>query len=440
MTRFFELLRGADSQTRRAFVSGLASRMLCLSALPLLPRVAAAQAAGSGDEDDIPLRPATARNVIYVFLRGGMSHLDTFDPKPGARTQGPVQAIATNTDGVQVSQYFPLLARQMDKVALLSGMSSTQGAHAQGQYMMRTSYLLRGTIEHPSLGAWVHRMAGRINATLPGHVVIGGGSGIPTGGFFPPQYSALPIGDPDAGLQNSARPKGVTEERFAHRLELLQKLNDSFADRYGQRAVQGYREAYADAVRLMRSSDLVAFDIAAEPQPIRDAYGNSNFGQGMLLARRLVEHGVRFVEVVNDGWDTHNQNFDALEDKCPEIDRGLASLLADLDARGLLRETLVVLATEFGRTPDIVTERNGRNHYPQAFTCLLAGGGIKGGLRWGRTDDEGRTVVDGKVTIQDFNATIAHACGLPLEHKLHSPAGRPFTVADKGQPVLGLFA
>jgi hypothetical protein len=443
MHRFDDLLHRADAETRRDFVTGLAQRLLCLSAIPWLSGGAAAAARAPGataGDDEIRLGPATARNVIYVFLRGGMSHLDTFDPKPGARTQGPITAIATAADGVQVSEHFPLLGRQMDKVALLSGMSSTQGAHAQGQYMIRTSYLLRGTIEHPSLGAWVHRMAGRINRTLPGHVVIGGGSGMPTAGFFPPQFAALPIGDPDAGLQNSSRPKGIDEPRFARRLELLAKMNEAFESRYGQRPVRGYSEAYADAVRLMHSSDLVAFDLAAEPDELKAGYGSSNFGQGLLLARRLVEHGVRFIEVVNDGWDTHNQNFDALEDKCPEIDRGLAALLADLDARGLLRETLVVLATEFGRTPDIVPERNGRNHHPQAFTCLLAGGGIKGGIRYGRTDAEGREVVDGKVSLTDFNATIAHALGLPLEHKLYSPSGRPFTVADKGQPVLALFA
>ncbi|MGB3969945.1 MAG: DUF1501 domain-containing protein, partial [Planctomycetota bacterium] len=162
-------------------------------------------------------------------------------------------------------------------------------------------------------------------------------------------------------------------------------------------------------------------------------------GHGCLLARRLVEHGVRYVEVMSDGWDTHADNFDRLDDLLPPIDQGLAALLADLDARGLLQKTLVVLVSEFGRTPDIDQDQ-GRNHYPQAFSALLAGGGVRGGQRFGATDDEGRRVVTEPTTIQDLNATIAHACGLPLDHVLISPSGRPFKVADKGQPLTAIFA
>ena len=172
---------------------------------------------------------------------------------------------------------------------------------------------------------------------------------------------------------------------------------------------------------------------------MRTAYGDGAFGRGCLLARRLVEHGVRYVEVTADGWDTHNDNFDELEEKLPAIDRGLAALIADLDARGLLDRTLVVLATEFGRTPEI-TGNNGRNHYPKAFSALLAGGGVKRGYVHGATDAHGREVVGEPVGIQDLNATIAYALGLPLDHVVMAPSGRPFKVADKGQPVVSLFA
>ena len=173
---------------------------------------------------------------------------------------------------------------------------------------------------------------------------------------------------------------------------------------------------------------------------MRAAYGAGDaFGAGCLLARRLVEHGVRFVEVMSDGWDTHADNFDRLDDLTPAVDQGLAALLADLDGRGLLEETLVVLATEFGRTPDIDQDQ-GRNHYPKAFSCLLAGGGIRGGRTYGSTDDEGREVRDNPVSIQDFNATIAAALGLPLDKQVMSPSGRPFLVADKGQPIDELLA
>lgn len=432
-----DLFASADHLTRRGFLAGTARRLLGVAAVPALLRPLAGRDPG---DDPIPLGPATARNVIYLFMRGGMSHLDTLDPKPGAKTQGPVQAIDTSADGVRLSEYFPHLARQMHRASVVCSLQSTQGAHEQAQYLMRTSYSLRGTIQHPSLGAWVNRMAGRINPTLPGHVVIGGGNDMPSAGFLPPQYLPLPVGDAEAGLRNSQRANGVSEETLARRLAKLQTMNEAFEKEHGQRKVKAYSEVYGAAVRLMRSSDLVAFDTGLEPEAMRAAYGDDDFGQGCLLARRLVEHGVRYVEVVSNGWDTHNQNFDTLSEKCPALDRGLAALLADLDARGLLSETLVVLATEFGRSPDITRDNNGRNHYPKAFSALLAGGGIKGGVRWGKTDAEGRDVVEGAVSVPDLNATIAHALGLPRAHVLTSPAGRPFTVADKGQPILELFA
>ena len=173
---------------------------------------------------------------------------------------------------------------------------------------------------------------------------------------------------------------------------------------------------------------------------MKDAYGRNQFGQGCLLARRLIEHNVRFVEVVSGGWDTHTNNFEAMEDRCPPLDRSIATLLADLEARGLLEDTMVVFATEFGRTPDIVNNGNGRNHFPKAFSCWLAGGGIVGGRKYGKTDAKGANVVENPVSVPDFNATIAYALGLPTEHILYSPSGRPFTVAHKGKPVRALFA
>jgi len=438
-----KLIRGADLDTRRTFLSRIARTSLGVGAAATFGPRAVAQALlqdpqGTQGQEPIVLGPATAKQVIYCFMNGGMSHIDTLDPKPGKVTQGPVEAISTRADGVQLGQYLPKLAQQMDKACIISSMTSNQGAHEQAQYLMRTGYELRGTIQHPSLGAWCHRMAGRRNATLPGHVIVGGGSDAPGGGFFPPEFSPLPIGSAKDGLQNAALPRGVTESRFQRRLDMLKQLDQQFADKHKQASVDSYSQAYADAVRLMRSSDLQAFDIDQEPQSMHDAYGDSDFGQGCMLARRLVEHGVRYVEVMSGGWDTHADNFDRLETLTPAIDQGLAALLADLDARGLLESTLVVFASEFGRTPDIDQDQ-GRNHYPKAFSTLLAGGGVVGGQRYGRTDKEGREVVTTPTTIQDLNATIAHACGLPLDHVLTSPSGRPFKVADKGMAVTEIF-
>ena len=238
----------------------------------------------------------------------------------------------------------------------------------------------------------------------------------------------------------SRRPKGVSSGTADRRQQLLAKMNTEFAERFDQKDVRAYADMYEQAVTLMTSSELAAFDLTQEPDEIREAYGDNRFGQGCLLARRLVEHGVRFIEVVNGGWDTHDQNFDRMEDLCPPLDRALASLLADLEARGLLDDTLVVLATEFGRSPTIVSGRNGRNHYPKAFSGLLAGGGVRGGTVWGRTDKEGREIVENPVTVPEFNATIAHAVGLPADHIVYSPSRRPFTIANKGQPVTEVFA
>ena len=436
-----KLIRGADHDTRRTFLSGMASSLLGASAVATFgPRAIARSLQDPQDgEAPIVLGPATAKHVIYLFMNGGMSHLDTLDPKPGAKTQGPVEAIPTRADGVLLGQYLPKLAEQMDKACIISSMSSTQGAHQQAQYLMRTSYELRGTIRHPSLGAWCHRMAGRHNVTLPGHVIIGGGADTPGVRFFPPQYQPLPIGSAEDGLQNAERPRGVSESRMQRRLDMLKKLDQNFGEKHKQLSVNSYSQAYDDAVRLMRSSDLAAFDTELEPQSIKDAYGDSRFGRGCLLARRLVEHGVRYVEVMSGGWDTHSDNFDRLETLTPAIDQGIAALLADLEARGLLDDTLVVFASEFGRTPDI-DEDQGRNHYPKAFSALLAGGGIAGGQRYGKTDKEGREVDSEPTSIQDLNATIAYACGLPTDHVLKSASGRPFKVADKGMPVTEIFA
>lgn len=444
-----DLFRRSDDCCRRDFIAGAASGLLAVGSIPVLGQLAAAQdkqdKQGKGDprkappEGQFPLRPATAKSVIYLYMSGGMSHIDTFDTKPGADNQGPIESIKTNADGVLISQHFPQLAKHMDKVAVINSLQSTQGAHAQGRYFMHTSYPMRGTIKHPSIGAWLNRMAGKTNPTLPAHVGVGLGANMASAGFFESKYSPLPIGSPASGLQDSKRHSGVDEETFRRRLDRLEEMNRAFKSEFNYRKVRGYEDMYHEALDLMQSEDLAAFNINKESAELKAAYGNNQFGQGCLLARRLVEHNVRFVEVVSGGWDTHTNNFERMEDACPVVDRAIATLLADLEARGLLEETLVVLATEFGRSPEIVNNGNGRNHYPKAFSGLLAGGGIVGGRKYGKTDRRGAEVVENPVSVPDFNATIAYALGLPLDFIVHSPSGRPFQVAHKGKPVRALF-
>ena len=206
------LFHQSDEVTRRAFVSGAARTLLGLGTLPLVGRL------GFAADSPVPLRPATARNVIYLYMAGGMSHLDTFDVKPGAETQGPTESLDTNVDGIQISQHFPNVARQMDKVAVVNSMFSNQGAHTQGRYLLHTSYEQRGTIQHPSMGAWLNRMAGKSNPTLPGHVAVGSVTDTVSAGFFESRFAPLPIGDPEAGLQNSRRAKDVSRQTFDKRM------------------------------------------------------------------------------------------------------------------------------------------------------------------------------------------------------------------------------
>lgn len=384
-----------------------------------------------------------AKHVIYLYMSGGMTHIDTFDPKPDAPSEvrGPTKAIATKVDGIQLGHCMPMLAKQMDKVSLVRSLSTTQGAHEQGKYLMHTGYSPRGSVLHPSSGSWAAKLAGRISEDLPPFVLVGGGNRHPGAGFFEPNSAPLPIGDPEKGLQN-VKPRGnTTDAALKRQLEMRLELDHDFDTKFhrGQKSVRAYNDMYDSAVQMMKSKDLDAFDLSRETQVTRDAYGRERFAQGVLLARRLVERGVRFVEVEYGGFDWHADNFNQMEEKIPVLDQALGALLADLSAKGLLDSTLVVVATEFGRTPQITNDA-GRNHYPKAFSCLFAGGGVKGGHVHGKTDETASKVVEGKVGADDFNSTIAFALGIPHDKVVMSPSKRPFKMGGKqGQPIASLF-
>lgn len=434
-------LENLDLESRRAFVSGAARSFLGLGALSMLPGSAMADSASKekGTRDG-GKTGGTAKRVIYLYMSGGMTHLDTFDTKPGAETQGPCESIRTSAPGVMISEFFPRMAKQMHHVAVINSLSSNQGAHQQARYLMHTSYVTRGTIKHPDLGAWSSYFLGSGNSNLPGNVKIGGNSSGLGGGFLESKHAALPIGDPEAGLQNSTLPKGIDEERFARRMKRAKAMNQQFLARYNDKQVRAYAGMYDEAVKVMKSEDLKAFDLTQEKNEVREKYGMDRFGQACLLARRLAESGVRYIEIDNGGWDTHVDNFGRVRTKGAVLDQAMAALVSELHERDMLKDTMVVLATEFGRTPQIVTERqNGRNHYPKAFSGLLIGGGIQGGVKYGKTDSEGREVEENLVEVPDFNATIAYALGLPLDKDVFSPSRRPFRVAHKGKPITSLF-
>ncbi len=430
-----KLLRSGEI-TRRDFAAKTASSLLGVG---LLGQSMTSKSFAAFENSSKLKQVPTAKNVIYLYMSGGQTHLDTWDPKPGTATGGPTKAIKTSADGVQLAENLPLTAKQMHHGTVIRSLTSTQGAHEQGNYMMHTSYELRGTIRHPGMGAWLNVFQGGGNSTLPNYVYIGNDSRHPGAGFFPAAQAPLFVNNPESGLKNVKVQPGLTEDKFNARLKLADELDADFRGTFKHRNVKAYADMYDDAIAMMKSEDLKAFDLTDEAPDLRAAYGREAFGQGCLLARRLVERGVRFVEVSLGGWDTHNANFVSVPERCETLDKGLSSLLSDLHNRGLLKDTLIVLTTEFGRTPDI-NQNAGRDHYPKAFSAAMWGGGIKGGYIHGATDAEGREVVADKVKIEDMNATIAYALGLPLDQVIYSPSKRPFTIADKGQPLTSVFA
>lgn len=427
----------ADELTRRQFVSNAARAYLGVHLFPMLGGTLASAA-----PEKSAAKGGTAKSVIYLFMAGGISHVDTFDPKPKKKdVMGKTQTIPTKAPDVMVGHYLKNTANVMDKVCVINSMNSTQGAHEQGSYIMHTSYSMRGTIKHPALGSWVMKLGGRIHPELPGFVAVNSSPDTAGGGFLGAKYSAAMIGSPEQGLQDSHRADSVSPEDFERRLSLADRMNRQFHDKYANADVKAYEELYREAIALMNSKDLKAFDLGQESQATRDLYGSGRFAQGCLLARRLVQNGVRFVEVQLGGWDTHYDNFTGVEGRCKEFDQAYAALITDLEKTGKLQDTLVVVATKFGRTPELqAAHQDGRDHHPSAFSCLLAGGGIKGGVKHGLTDASGGKVKDGLVSVQDFNATIAYALALPYNNVIMSPTRRPFKIADKGEPVTKLFA
>jgi len=268
---------------------------------------------------------------------------------------------------------------------------------------------------------------------------VGNGNEHPGCGFLDPAVTPVPVADPTLGLENTVRPAYLSQTNFERRLALADRIDRDFKQTYKGQQIEAYNQMYKDAVRLLGSVDLEAFDIAKEPEKLRATYGDSPFGQGCLLARRLVEAGVRCVEVELGGWDMHREIFEELPEKAGQLDTAMAALLGDLDDRGLLASTLVVLGTEFGRSPQ-VNDNAGRDHHPAVFSCVLAGAGVKGGVVHGASDAQGRSPERDAVSIEDFNTTIAAASGLPYEKEFEAPNGRPFKIGGGGKPIAAVLS
>lgn len=367
----------------------------------------------------------------------GPSHLETFDPKPGTTTGGSTRAIKTRIAGIELAAGFPQLAEVTDKMAILRGMTSKEGNHQRAQYLLHTGYAPNPTITHPSLGAWVNAELGVTSAELPNFVSISGPS--MGAGFLGVQYAPFVVQNPNQSPQNIAYARNVTADRFDTRMSGLNYLEQGFHTETQDNKVKGHREVYGKAVRMMRSPRLKAFDIKEEPSAVQQAYGSSNFGKGCLMARRLVESGVRFVEVVQDGWDTHNDNFNRTNKLLANVDPAMATLIKDLEQRNLLESTLIIWMGEFGRTPRI-NGNEGRDHYPQAWNVALAGGGVRAGVVYGATDETGAKVVDKPVLVPDLFATVSTLLGMKPDKTLMTNVGRPISLTEKGKPIIELIA
>ncbi|MGC3969223.1 MAG: DUF1501 domain-containing protein [Pirellulales bacterium] len=415
---------------RRAFLAGGMGGLLSLAIPQWQARAKAAEIFNGS-------KSARPKSCILLWMNGGPSHIDTFDPKPGTATGGSFKSIKTSASGVQICEHLPQVADQAKHLAIVRSMTSKEGNHDRGQYLMHTGYAPSGTLKHPSLGAWASSELGDPNFALPNFISIRGPS--VGSGFLGVQHNPFAVQNPGRGVRNLPAAKDVDAGRFAARMEALQMLQNDFRNETRSPAPANHDAVNRKAVQLMRSPLTKAFDISAEPEAVRRAYGESDFGRGCLMARRLVEAGVRFVEVTLDGWDTHIDNFTKTSLLMRDLDPAMATLVRELDDRDLLDDTLVVWMGEFGRTPAI-SAVEGRDHYPTAWTTVLAGGGVRGGQAYGATDDAGAKVVKDAVTVPNYFATLATLLGMSPAKEAMSPVGRPIAISDGGEPIAGLIS
>lgn len=376
---------------------------------------------------------------IVLHMRGAPSQFETFDPKPDTPNGGPTKAIETAASGIRIAEGWERVAAQMNDIALIRSLTNgKEGNHDRAVYQLHTGYLQSGTVRHPTLGAVAAAELGSADFDLPHFVNIGHRSGFVGAGYLGMSYSPFAVVDPTKLPNNIELPMGIDAGRFGRRHDLLQGLESDFAANGGADVVQDHQRLYDKAKRLVLSPRLKAFDLAQEKDEVRDRYGRTEFGQGCLLARRLVERGVTFVEVESAGWDTHDDNFKRVKTLAGAVDPAFAALVADLKDRGLLEKTLVIWMGEFGRTPRI-NAKAGRDHHPLSFNMALAGGGIKGGQVVGATNDEGTLVDRRPVTVPDLFRTFCRALGIDASKEYVSSLGRPLKIVNGGAPVSELF-
>jgi hypothetical protein len=415
--------------SRRTFLRSLAAGAVGLGAL--------------GWKDGLTLHADELRKrgmaCILLFMRGGPSQFETFDPKPGHANGGPTKAIPTAVSGIEIAENWPHVAQAMKDIAIIRSMTNREGEHQRATYQLHTGYIPAGGVKHPSMGAIVANELGPKEFDLPHFVSIGNRLATVGSGFLGMRVAPFVVANPTQMPNNATLPQGVNTGRFNRRLGLLDDLEEEFAAAGGGPRVEDHKALYASASQLVLSPRLKAFDVGLEKDGIRDRYGRTPFGQGCLLARRLVEQGVTFVEVDAPGWDTHQNNFERVKTLSEAVDPAFAALVGDLKERGLLERTLVLWMGEFGRTPR-VNPNTGRDHFPRAFNVALAGGGVRGGQVLGATSADGTDVKSGPVTVGDLFTSVYTALKINSRKENMSGIGRPIKLIDNGQVIKELLA
>ena len=375
--------------------------------------------------------------AILLWMGGGPSTMDIWDLKPGTPTGGPFKQMATTADGVAICEHMPLMAKQMHHMAIVRSMSTREADHMRGRYYMHTGYVPNPNVEHPSYGAVIaHELADQVpHLEIPPFVSVGGGSVGP--GFLGMSWAPFVV-DSNGNVRNL--DTGVDPSRVAQRMEMLATIERRFIGENRGGAADDHAKVLDKTVKLMTSSQMEAFKVMKEPKEIQERYGATAFGRGCLMARRLVEMGVPFVEVDLGGWDNHAGIFPTLQNqKLPELDKAMSGLVADLADRGMLEDTVVVWMGEFSRTPNI-NGGGGRDHWARSWSCVVGGGGFKRGVVVGETSPDGKEVVSEPYSSQDLMASVLKAVGVGLETTFTAKNGRPMKIANSGKVIGDLFA
>ncbi len=375
--------------------------------------------------------------AILLWMGGGPSSMDIWDLKPGAPTGGPFKQISTSADGVAICEHMPLMAQQMHHMAIVRSMSTREADHMRGRYYMHTGYVPNPNVEHPSYGAVIsHELADQVpGLEIPPFVSVGGGSVGP--GFLGMTWAPFVV-DSNGNVRNV--DMGVDPARLAQRIEMLATIEKRFIGERRGASADDHAKVLDKTVKLMTSPQMAAFKVMQEPKDVQEKYGTSGFARGCLMARRLVEAGVPFVEVDLGGWDNHAGIFPTLQNqKLPELDKAMSGLVSDLADRGMLEDTVVIWMGEFSRTPNI-NGGGGRDHWARSWSVVVGGGGFKRGVVVGETSSDGKEVVSEAYSSQDLMASVLKALGISLETTFTAKNGRPMKIANSGKVIKELFA